>query len=333
MIFVVIIALWAAYLVPHWLRRREELSAARSVDRFSTAMRVLSRRPASEPPSRGSGPRWSSERVPLARPASGSYVVMPAREVGTDVVVKRARPVDAPVSSASPAAERSILAQHSKVTPAQRRARLLVCLGGLTAVGWLLVALTPLPWMAAAAPTTLLVLDVALLVAAARRRSRATVAAPQVTGSLRDVAPVPVQPATVQPATVQPASFAPTITAGAATDSAVGHSAQGSVLDLTRLEGDGYVDVRETGAASAEADPAAGWVPVPVPPPTYTLKAKARPAPSRPLASPTPAHTIDADPGQPGAARERDEHAASADAAGDPLDLDVVLARRRAVNQ
>ena len=78
-IFLVIIALWAAYLVPHWLRRREQLSASRSVDRFSAAMRVLARR--SETP------------VVDRRPASRSYVLMPPREAVRDVVVKRSRPV------------------------------------------------------------------------------------------------------------------------------------------------------------------------------------------------------------------------------------------------
>ena len=83
MIFLVIIALWAAYLVPHWLRRREQLSASRSVDRFSAAMRVLARR--------------SDAPVADRRPASRSYVLMPPREPVRDVVVKRARPVSHPV--------------------------------------------------------------------------------------------------------------------------------------------------------------------------------------------------------------------------------------------
>lgn len=45
LIFVVVIGLWALYLVPAWLRRRQQMAASRSVDRFSGAMRVLSRRP------------------------------------------------------------------------------------------------------------------------------------------------------------------------------------------------------------------------------------------------------------------------------------------------
>lgn len=54
LIFLVVIGLWLAYLVPQWLRRRQQLSASRSGDRFSGALRVLARRP--EPTERGDRP-------------------------------------------------------------------------------------------------------------------------------------------------------------------------------------------------------------------------------------------------------------------------------------
>lgn len=41
LIFVVVVAVWALYLVQHWVRRREYLATARSVDRFSEAIRLL----------------------------------------------------------------------------------------------------------------------------------------------------------------------------------------------------------------------------------------------------------------------------------------------------
>ncbi|MGZ8750932.1 MAG: hypothetical protein ACXWYP_08655 [Pseudonocardia sp.] len=44
LIFVAVVAIWAAYLVQYWIRRREHMATARSVDRFSEAMRVLERR-------------------------------------------------------------------------------------------------------------------------------------------------------------------------------------------------------------------------------------------------------------------------------------------------
>jgi hypothetical protein len=43
-IYGVIVCLWAAFLVPRALRRYDEASRARSVERFSSAMRVLGRR-------------------------------------------------------------------------------------------------------------------------------------------------------------------------------------------------------------------------------------------------------------------------------------------------
>jgi hypothetical protein len=44
LIFVVIVATWAAYLLQHWIRRREDAAAGESVERFSEAMRVLEKR-------------------------------------------------------------------------------------------------------------------------------------------------------------------------------------------------------------------------------------------------------------------------------------------------
>jgi len=45
LIYAVLVAVWAAVLVPMWLRRHDAITESRSVDRFSTAMRVLARRP------------------------------------------------------------------------------------------------------------------------------------------------------------------------------------------------------------------------------------------------------------------------------------------------
>ena len=44
LIYAVIVGLWAVVLVPMWLRRHDESSESRSVDRFEGAMRTLSRR-------------------------------------------------------------------------------------------------------------------------------------------------------------------------------------------------------------------------------------------------------------------------------------------------
>ncbi len=44
LIFLVIVGIWAAYFTQYWIRRREHLSTARTMDRFSESMRVLARR-------------------------------------------------------------------------------------------------------------------------------------------------------------------------------------------------------------------------------------------------------------------------------------------------
>ncbi|MCE0485678.1 hypothetical protein [Ornithinimicrobium sediminis] len=91
LIFVVILAVWAAYLVQHWVRRRDHIATARSVDRFSEAMRVLERR----------------QRMPhtdISRPAPRSYAVSPIRPASPEVVVKHASPsvLPSPAAAADP---------------------------------------------------------------------------------------------------------------------------------------------------------------------------------------------------------------------------------------
>ncbi|MEG8279361.1 divisome protein SepX/GlpR [Streptomyces sp. AHA2] len=48
LIYAVIVGAWAAYLVPMWLRRQDELNEARPTERFSTAIRLLSGKAAME---------------------------------------------------------------------------------------------------------------------------------------------------------------------------------------------------------------------------------------------------------------------------------------------
>lgn len=73
--------MWGAYFIPLWLRRQEERSEARSVDRFSHAMRILSRRnPAlneqGEQPVRT--PEPVGERVPLRAASSAASARTPS---------------------------------------------------------------------------------------------------------------------------------------------------------------------------------------------------------------------------------------------------------------
>ena len=77
LIFLVVVAIWAAYFVQYWIRRRDHLATARSMDRFSESMRVLARR----------SPLPQSS---LETPAARSYAVSPGRAMRPQVLVKRA---------------------------------------------------------------------------------------------------------------------------------------------------------------------------------------------------------------------------------------------------
>ncbi len=77
LIFLVLLGVWAAYFVQYWVRRRDHVATARSVEQFSEAMRVLERR---DP----------LPRTDLSEPAPRSYAVHPARTPRPQVLVKRA---------------------------------------------------------------------------------------------------------------------------------------------------------------------------------------------------------------------------------------------------
>ena len=140
LIFVVIIAIWAAYLLGHWVRRRDQLATARSIDRFSDAMRVLERR----------------APVPTALIApSRAYVMPPVRQL-----------------SFEPPARTSVrLVAHSPDARV-RRTRVLATMVAATSAGWLLFALAALSWWVAVVPTLGLVGLVLLLRTTARRQRR-----------------------------------------------------------------------------------------------------------------------------------------------------------------
>ena len=94
LIFLVIIAVWAAYFVQYWVRRREHLATAQSVDQFSETMRVLERR----------SPLPATD---LSTPGRSSYAVSPARAVRAQVLVKRAETTTftmTPAGAVTPAA-------------------------------------------------------------------------------------------------------------------------------------------------------------------------------------------------------------------------------------
>ncbi|MEU1598148.1 gephyrin-like molybdotransferase receptor GlpR [Streptomyces sp. NPDC005708] len=125
LIYAVIVGAWAAYLVPMWLRRQDELNESRPTERFSTAIRLLSGRAgmerryakdlrarSSEEGERSSGPDVVTDSVDVrafAMPPTGAQArarVEPeeqARREQTDPgAAKPGTPSPSPPASPSP---------------------------------------------------------------------------------------------------------------------------------------------------------------------------------------------------------------------------------------
>lgn len=209
---------------------------------------------------------------------------------------------------------------------AHRRVRVLAVLIALTAVTWVFTAVSSTFTASAVLATSLLVLDLLALVVSGRRRAvkqavaererrrqierrralarrRATVAADEA------VLPVPEMAERTAP-----------------------------VVERPEPDAEPLAEPAAERVARELAEGGTPWVPVPVPPPTYTLKPAApRPEPAPLELPPSPAPT---DPAQAvGSVDEADLEQERAPRPwetdrtfADDLDLDAVLARRRAVN-
>ncbi|MEU5811162.1 MULTISPECIES: divisome protein SepX/GlpR [unclassified Streptomyces] len=113
LIYAVIVGAWAAYLVPMWLRRQDELNEARPTERFSTAIRLLSGRAGMERRyAKGLRERADQEAEPqyLADPDAATETV---NSVDADV-----RPVGMPATRTEP---RSAVVERQAVAERQRR--------------------------------------------------------------------------------------------------------------------------------------------------------------------------------------------------------------------
>lgn len=88
LIYAVIVGLWAVVLVPMWLRRHDEASEARSVDRFEGAMRTLSRRSGSADRREVLVPRRATVALrPDGVPAQDARAVAAARRRRTSLAL------------------------------------------------------------------------------------------------------------------------------------------------------------------------------------------------------------------------------------------------------
>jgi hypothetical protein len=134
LIYVAIVAMWAGLLIPMWLRRHEQETEVRSVDRFSTAMRILSRRP-TPPPDR----RYL---VMPQRPAAATQPLadVPRGAIRRRVAEKQARPRPARPPARPPAR------RTGRARLVARRRRLLVGLFGIAFLTFVLALAGVVSW-------------------------------------------------------------------------------------------------------------------------------------------------------------------------------------------
>ncbi len=314
LIFLVVVAIWAAYLVQYWIRRRDHRATARSMDRFSESMRVLARRSA----------------LPQSSPETGtarSYAVSPTRSMRPLVLVKRAdattssglvanqvvgsagstprgaaplRPT--PGDGGSGRAPRSAVpatsvrhATASAGVPQRVRGLLLVALLTVLLAVTVLAALGTLLWWAPLAALVAPAGALGWVRAGTRRRLAARTRRPRKASvRLRAARPRPARAAT---ATQPPAGSAETeagTEAETATEAHVGAPTDSELAEPYGFEAPAPHPALQPAAPSPAAqvdddDIPLTWDPRPVPRPTYTMKARAdRPLPAPAEVTPTP---------------------------------------------
>ena len=182
-IYAAIVVMWAVVLVPMWLRRHDAATESRSAEKFSTAMRTLSRRTHGTPGRR--------------------YVVMPRRQAGTVSVHVTGAAVAAEVS-ARPVRPTAAAARAAMVR--RRRRTTLVLLGTVTLTA-LLSLVGVFPWLVQVVLDLVLVAFLAHLrtqarraAAVARQRRQAPVAAAAPARAARPARPArPAATAVVEP--------------------------------------------------------------------------------------------------------------------------------------
>jgi hypothetical protein len=308
LIFVVIVATWAAYLLQHWIRRREDAAASDSVERFSEAMRVLQKRAPAPALATPDSPFVARRVTPTAHrtpaevaPMSSSPAPGPHRADRADR--RQPSPAPAPVVSRWRRQLRGVLLLLSLLwVPTS------VVLAVLHILLWICV---PLAVLTLAAVLVWLRLEVRADRARAERlrhessgRPRKADREPQrpapspqgrrrarpLTSDDTQVihAPVPAVEESAALTAVHPAAPAEPAPAMAAAVSGqpaarAEHPAQAERPVRREARSAAYDFAAELAREAAAHAPApqpveeGTWQPVPVPPPTYTMKAKAEP--------------------------------------------------------
>ncbi|MFD9371072.1 hypothetical protein ACFWA6_25685 [Streptomyces sp. NPDC060020] len=262
LIYAVIVGAWAAYLVPMWLRRQDELNEARPTERFSTAIRLLSGRAGMERRyAKGLRERGDEEAGPQphADPDAATEKVnsvdADARAVGVPPTRAEPRPAAA---EREQRAERARREQRLQVLARRRRTTALLFL--VFTLGAVVAAVGGLRFLwAPAVPALLLSAYIVHLRVQERRRyeftmdrRRAEAAARQ----LRENRPRRRDAGDAAPAGAEPDPAPPVSPQEAGRRALVEQTDHAEWVDQQRE--------RERGPARGDS-----WEPVPVPLPTY----------------------------------------------------------------
>ncbi|MFD3483725.1 gephyrin-like molybdotransferase receptor GlpR [Streptomyces sp. NPDC058665] len=275
LIYAVIVGAWAAYLVPMWLRRQDELNEARPTERFSTAIRLLSGRAAMERRyTRELRDRTTEEAGPdgepdvAAEPTSSVDVrAFSAPPAHTEVRLELPAPAPAPSpprreAPSGAAAERARRAQRSQVLARRRRTTVVLFLA--FTVGAVVAGVQGLAFLwAPGVPAVLLSVYIVHLRAQERRRfvftmdrRRAEIAAQRLRENRprRHQAPAPAEPDEEPEPRTAPEPAA-----------SVSPQEAGRRALVEQTDHAEWVDQqRDRGPARGDS-----WEPVPVPLPTY----------------------------------------------------------------
>jgi hypothetical protein len=158
LIYAAIIVMWALYFIPRWLRRHEELSESRSVEKFDHAMRILSRR---EP---------TADQRYIVMPPKPEPAVLGASAASAASAGRLGQRSDVR-SSSRPAPRRAVRRKSAKTF---RRRRVLVALVLVSLVVAAATPFTAVPWWGPLVGAVAILVDLAHLRLQARRRHELT---------------------------------------------------------------------------------------------------------------------------------------------------------------
>lgn len=354
-----VVGLWIAYLVPHKLRHRQQLLESRTDDRFSGSLRVLavtsSTTPRRTQDLRGDCEAGTPKRVELLTPGRGVPVTVrgAAAPRGAGAVERPHATQDRVSADAARRAAQQRAAHVAAVArrgaAARRRALLTGLLLTASVVGWAVAGLTTITLAAGLVPTVLLG---GVLVMGRRAVVAGQAADAAYERRSRDLARVPA-PSEVRGRLRSPQRSEPVV--GRAVHPSDAHTEIiARITDETTVVGESRTSRTMSSGGDARATTATetivrtstrgrtvevtdeGWEPVPVPLPTYTMKAAAPHREPAPLSETDLAPVNAAVVADVSGAHDVDTGSTLAPASGTAsgsIDLDAVLARRRASGQ